>query len=556
MSQHRAFFEELFGENPGRDRFVQLWTKADKTTHYFPTSKQAGEFAEKHPRDLYVGVSLARKKYGPRHRAPAAESAGIAGVWADIDVNGGPENKTGAAPTLEVAAELAFSVLEPTLLVHSGYGLQGWWLFEEGPWFFETREEREQGARMAAGWIALHRQRAQALGFGIDATQDLARLLRVPGTLNCKGGQEAPCEHLYAPTEWEGTRHSRETLMSLALEAGPTAVAVRDTLEGIVGDFEVDPKAEPSYSKMAAAMANNPTFAKTWNHERRDRTVEGWSLSEYDLSLASMAAHMEWSDQEIADLIIAHRRAQGDVEKALRPDYLRSTIKAARRERQASDQEKKTEAALENLAVMGMQEVPDPDAVMAAFNEVINSKRLKVRELIQDGDDPKQARYRLIIEPGGKEVPIGPAQVLFNPDAFREAFGVVTGHVVMPVKRGEWLAALQALLNVRQVHVASDDTPKGQVTEWLGRYLGERMLTDQTEAARRREPFEKEGNVYVFAASFATFVNRSLGRRISEADLKQMLKSAGFQTKTISFVKTNGAPTSASYYTAPHEVIE
>jgi hypothetical protein len=205
---------------------------------------------------------------------------------------------------------------------------------------------------------------------------------------------------------------------------------------------------------------------------------------------------------------------------------------------------------------MGVEESPDPDQVMAEFNAVVNSPRFKVRELIQDGEDPKQARYRLIIEPGGKEVPIGPAEVLSNPDRFRDAFMVVTGHVVMPVKRAEWLSALQALLNVRQVHVAEDDTPQGQVVEWLGRYLGERLITDQTEAARRREPFEREGNVHVFASAFGTFVNRSLGRRISDADLKQMLKAAGFSTKAVSFITEDGKPTSRSYYWAPREVLE
>lgn len=555
-SKQHAFLKDLWGESPSGDRYIQLWTKAYRRTHYFSKAKSAAEFAAANPKDIYVAVSLAHRKYGATRRAPASESAGIAGVWADIDVNGGPENKTGAAPDLNTAAELAFSVLEPTFVISSGYGLQCWWLFEDGPWLFATREEREQAARTAAGWIALIRAKSQEMGFSIDATQDLARLLRLPGTINGKGGLEAPVDHFYDLNDWEGPRHDRSKIVELSRSAGPAATAVREALDGLVAEFEIRPDAEPSFTKMQAAMANNPLFAKTIEHERRDRASQNWTTSEYDMSLASMAVHMGWTDQEIADLIIYHRRKHGEVSKALRPDYIRPTIARARRENVQNAAERRIEDALENLAAMGNEEQPDPDAVMAEFNAVINSPRLKVKELIQDGDDPKQARYRLIIEPGGREVPIGPAEVLSNPDRFRDAFMVVTGHVVMPVKRAEWLSALQALLNVRQVHVALDDTPQGQVVEWLSRYLGERLISDQTEAARRREPFEKEGYVYVFAASFATFVNRSLGRRIGEADLKQMLKAAGFTTKTVSFVTEQGKATSRSYYYAPREAIE
>jgi hypothetical protein len=556
MSKAHTFLSEVFGESPGKGLFIQLWTKGDKRTHYFRNSTEAAEFAITRTNDLYVAVSLAAKNYGPAKRAPAKESAGIPGVWADIDINGGPENKTGAAPDARAAEELAFAILEPTIVVNSGYGLQAWWLFDDGPWLLRDDVEREEAARLATGWIALLRERAADLGFGIDATQDLARLLRIPGSVNCKGGAEAPVDYFYDGAEWQGPRHSKDTLIELAREAAPAATAIREAISGLVGDFEIKPDAEPPYTKMEAALANSPGFKKTWLHERRDSAASNWSLSEYDLSLASMAVNMGWSDQEVADLLIAHRKKYGDLAKALRPDYLPATLAKARREQVTAMKSKAMDEHLDNLEAMATQQSVDPDAVMAEFNGVIGSDRIKVREIIQDGEDPKLTRYRLIIEPGGREVPIGPAGVLFNPDSFREAFGVVTGHVVMPVKRDRWLSAVQALLNVRRVHVAPDDTPAGIVTEWLGRYLGERMLTDQTEAGRRREPFEKDNDVYVYASSFHQYVTRSLGRQLAEPDLKQMLKAAGFTTKTISFLTEDGRSTSRSYYCGPRELLQ
>src|SRR4051812_35139099 len=111
-----------------------MWCKGDKSTHYCSSYTEAAKYVKGRPTDWYVSVSLASRNYGINKRAPARESAGIVGLWADIDVNGGPENKKNAAPTLEAAMELASAVLEPTLTITSGYGLQAWWLFEDGPW--------------------------------------------------------------------------------------------------------------------------------------------------------------------------------------------------------------------------------------------------------------------------------------------------------------------------------------------------------------------------------------------------------------------------------------
>ncbi len=63
------------------------------------------------------------------------------------------------------------------------------------------------------------------------------------------------------------------------------------------------------------------SFRRTYEHKRDDLP----SLSEYDLALANYAVKDDWSNQEVADLIIAFRRRFGnekDLKKALRPDYI------------------------------------------------------------------------------------------------------------------------------------------------------------------------------------------------------------------------------------------
>ena len=79
--------------------------------------------------------------------------------------------------------------------------------------------------------------------------------------------------------------------------------------------------AEPPQDKLSALLGKSQKFRNSWNHNRGFR-----SLSEYDMSLATLASNEGWEPQEIINLLIAFRRRHGkaraDREKALRQDYL------------------------------------------------------------------------------------------------------------------------------------------------------------------------------------------------------------------------------------------
>ena len=90
-----------------------------------------------------------------------------------------------------------------------------------------------------------------------------------------------------------------------------------------------DSCAEPPADKLAALCSGDPAFLATWEHKRRDLSDE--SPSGYDLALASRAAAAGWTDEEVANLLVAFRRRHGlDVAKAIREDYLAHTIARAR----------------------------------------------------------------------------------------------------------------------------------------------------------------------------------------------------------------------------------
>jgi putative DNA primase/helicase len=114
---------------------------------------------------------------GPYKRPSAQEVAGIFGTWLDLDVK--PPD---GAPSIEAALEVAHAIADPTITALSGHGLHAWYLFDQ-PWLFADDDERRDAENLAWRWQERHREIAD---FHIDPTHDLARLLRVPGTVNTK----------------------------------------------------------------------------------------------------------------------------------------------------------------------------------------------------------------------------------------------------------------------------------------------------------------------------------------------------------------------------------
>src|ERR1017187_7540373 len=85
-SETRNFLNGLFGGKPD-DLYVLLWTQPEKRSHWFQNVEGAIQFAESlREQDLYVGVGLSGQDFGPMQRCKSEEIAGIAGLWADLDL--------------------------------------------------------------------------------------------------------------------------------------------------------------------------------------------------------------------------------------------------------------------------------------------------------------------------------------------------------------------------------------------------------------------------------------------------------------------------------------
>lgn len=192
------FLRALFEKKPP-DTFILIWSLQDRRSHFAATvendprgavgaaawATQAADAS----RDVYCGVGLAPRPFHKTKRCPADEVAGIVGLWLDVDVADPVHKKKNLPDSTDAALELVDELVPevPSLVVHSGHGLQPWWLFDE-PWIFDDDDERRKAQAYVRAFQTDFITRSKlSHGFDLDSTHDLARVMRVPGTTNRKG---------------------------------------------------------------------------------------------------------------------------------------------------------------------------------------------------------------------------------------------------------------------------------------------------------------------------------------------------------------------------------
>jgi len=159
-------------------------------------------------RQVYFEVGLQSQPPASGQRGRKDAVSAIPGLWFDLDVRG-PGHKADHLPTDEQAlAFLGALPVQPTAVVSTGGGYHLYWLFDQ-PWVFNSKDEREKAATLSTRWQRHIISLGRPHGWKLDATHDLCRLLRLPGSWNLKINGTP---RQVTVQSWSGRRFSIEQL--------------------------------------------------------------------------------------------------------------------------------------------------------------------------------------------------------------------------------------------------------------------------------------------------------------------------------------------------------
>lgn len=352
-------------------------------------ARQPGEIAAVYLSMGLVPNDLVQDKIVRNQRATNAEIAGIPALWADLDV-AGPNHKGDAYPPNEAAAKRVLSAMgvQPSIILHTGGGLQAYWLFNE-PWLVadgvNPDAERRAMAALSRDVVNTLRFHAHRLGaWKLDSVFDLARVMRAPGSLNTKTDPARTVRviHLdprcrYEPDEIrEGLAGADELAEFLnSATAGGVSVTAGASLPGVDltrawHDVRTAPGNVPAWLTELLEQAPD-TFISTWEGDRDD--LKG-DQSAIDAALVRLLIQLKMSAQRQAEAIMA-RRLLGNhqvekVDPSIRQDYILRTIVnitasanralAEREQRGALTANVIASAASSRLAVAEQRAEPEP----------------------------------------------------------------------------------------------------------------------------------------------------------------------------------------------------
>lgn len=226
----KRFAHNVYGDVPGwlALSWVGIYSRNKLHSEAFPNVEDAIAHAADLDPDassIYLRTTTLRAE-PETGRGTSDDSAYLPGLWADLDFGTVGHKHADAGLPLPPDADAALSVIAasalppPTLLVNSGGGLYPWWLLDQPA---DLTASLAEWAALSAAWQRQLQAGAELLGFHYGSgVGDLARVLRLPGSVNRKTAEDRRCRVVST----DGPRYTHEAL-SGALEAAQMVVERR-----------------------------------------------------------------------------------------------------------------------------------------------------------------------------------------------------------------------------------------------------------------------------------------------------------------------------------------
>jgi hypothetical protein len=520
-----------------------LWSSKDKDKHseYFNdvgAAKTRSKELSAEGRDVYFGLGLGPNGRKDQHkRFKADEVKAITAIWLDADY-GFRDNGKKYPDTSDEALQLIRQIfLQPSLIVDSGGGFHVYWLLKE-PWVFETDAERKQAHRLVASWQDMIQGLWRKSGYSIDSTKDLARVLRVPGTMNHKYGKEvqvySKSEYSYNPSDFEQFINSSEEDQAVVIPVPEINIDLPLTIEEVA-----------AYNrKFMALMDEDKDFFKTY-YKRRKNLGDG-SLSAYDVSLARRAVDAGFSDNEIVYLIISFRTLHGGLEKCKRKKYLQDTIRFAR---ESAGKKELVHDISHNITRLNLEidqfQAQIANGELNDVDEAHDTLAMLKRELLDTASskfavtfievkkypfDP-DPEFEIITDRG--PIYLGKIENVLDFKLFKRKVAGVVGVVINPVPAKEWDKYAQAILHATETvgSMPIDSTDAGTAREWVGNYFNmhKKPARGVLECCARGGYYIRKGGGFSIAKEKFIEWLRLSGEKSSDRAIYRKMKRAGFK---------------------------
>jgi hypothetical protein len=569
--QAAGFLSALFHEKP-ETHHILIWQlnksdgKEKKRQDFFTKIEDAAVFAtgaKPIGTNVYFGVGTLTEK-PPRGRGKLDLIGGIGAVHLDVDVQAtGAHKKQNLPPTIDAAIEFVNAVgLSPSIVVNSGYGLHVYWLLQNF-WLFDNPQKRTDAGKLIETWQRMFKWRAGHHGWDVDATQDLTRVLRVPGTLNQKPDTDTRTAKLikfdpstrYTASDFENVLEGmRGAATSTPLPAPAVTHTQQKPLQQVIPirqdqprdswqsiKIDIDENATVPNDMFEALSDNVTKFKQTWQRKRKD--LQDSSASSYDMALANIAIGAGLPDQIVANLLISHRRKYAD--EKLRKDYLQRTIFEAR---EGMRQQREVKQAA-NAPI-------DPNDKESIRNHLQRIFGFRIVKLEKQLTDPPQF---IIHFPDGRYKNIGDAYSLIDQKTFRRHVANTINHYVPQMKEMLWEPAAQKLLSLaEEIEVAFEATELGEASEIVNAYLSELTpfnisLQQHRQVITHGQPAIIDGVPHLHALELWKYAKRNYGSKLAKKDFVALLRRLKAERQVLTVRDERGKVCCVSVFAMPHD---
>lgn len=534
---HAFQFLNMLWEGKEEEDHVLIWTLKDKQSRWFTEVQDAAEYASQCDTDTYIGVSTSPDDRGPHARCPAQEVSSICGLWVDLDYahpdahkqpsNGGlhlPEDEGQARMILDRVG------IAPTVLVHSGYGLQAWWLLK-APQTLSNAFERDEAARWSEIWQRTIQGHAADLGYRVDYTGDLARIMRVPGTFNCKGKRKRPVK---------------------ILEVSGLRIAEFSDLEMYLYD-----RAASAGRDARAEMHIESGKAKPWSHW--EKVLGGVSEGERNTALASLCGKLLHGVRDIEDseycklllhnVLAVNERFKPPLDQNEVVSTFQSIWKAEEKRRHKEAEEFKYSERFAELA-QGVVDKPT-DAMVENVRQLLGGLRLiKVIKMGRQKSD-----YLFKIEGDDEDIEVG--NILNQSGMRRCVMDATRGSVMIPFySQKNWASVCAKIAAIAEEHTVYEENDIVELA--LEKYFSSRAMYSEDELHRaipNRWPFRQEGRIWVSAPDVLDFLSIQKIQGVDRRKLHLYFHENGWHIDNRVARDTKGNQKCRSYWSCPEHLV-